>query len=62
MVQGFLFESEGHSLDTWVEVTPEKSWWGGAKVSKEKRVPLGVYRCSVCGFLEFYARREFGMK
>ena len=62
MVQGFLFESEGHRLDTWVEGTPEKSWWGGANVPKEKRVPVGTYRCSVCGFLEFYARREFGTK
>ena len=62
MVQGFLFESEVHKLQTWVEGTLEKYWWGGAKVPKEKRVPVGTYRCSVCGFLEFYARREFGTK
>ena len=62
MVQGFLFESEVDKLQTWVEGTLEKYWWGGAKVPKEKRVPVGTYRCSVCGFLEFYARREFGTK
>jgi hypothetical protein len=61
MVQGFLFESEGHDLDTWVEGPPKKSWWGGAKVPKEKRVPVGTYRCSGCGLLESYARPEFGI-
>ena len=29
MVQGFLFESEGHRLETWVEGPPNRSWWGG---------------------------------
>jgi hypothetical protein len=60
MVQGFLFESEGHKLTTWVEGAPEKSWWGGATVPKEKCVPVGTFRCLVCGFLESYARPEFG--
>ena len=36
MVQGFLFESEGHDLDTWVEGTPVKSWWGGAQRCRRK--------------------------
>ena len=62
MLQGFLFESAGHELDTWVEGTPAKSWWGGATVPKEKRVPVGTFRCSACGFLESYARPEFGVK
>jgi hypothetical protein len=36
MVQGFLFESEGHDLDTWVEGTPVKSWWGGRQGAEGK--------------------------
>ena len=60
MVQGFLFESEGHMLETWVEGEPRKSWWGGAKVPKEQRVPVATFRCSMCGLLESYARPEFG--
>jgi hypothetical protein len=60
MVQGFVFESEGHRLDTWVEGPPKKSFWGGATAPKEKCVPIGTFRCSKCGFLESYARPEFG--
>ena len=52
MVQGFLFESEGpkRMISTWVEGAPEKSWFGSAKVPKEKCVPVGTFRCSVRGF------------
>ena len=60
MVQGFIFESEGHRLDTWVEGTPKKSWWGGATAPKEECVPVATFRCSGCGYLESYARPEFG--
>ncbi len=62
MVQGFLFESEGprRMVSNWVEGAPEKSWTGSAKVAKEKCVPVGTFRCSACGFLESYARPEFG--
>ena len=48
MVQGFLFKSEGHRLDTWVEGTPEKSWWGARRPrrkSASRWAPSGV-RCA----------------
>jgi len=63
MVQGFVFEIDGtmRKVDNWVEGSPEKSWFfGSAKVPKEKCVPVGTFRCSACGFLESYARPEFG--
>ena len=62
MVQGFLVEIDGwmRKVSTWVEGAPEKSWFGSAKVPKEKCVPVGTFRCSACGFLESYARPEFG--
>ena len=60
MVQGFMFESEGPKrMDTWVEGVPEKSFWGRAKAPVEKCISVGTFRCSVCGFLESYARPEF---
>jgi hypothetical protein len=64
MVQGFTFESEGpkRMVSTWVEGAPEKSFWQSAKVPAEKCVPVGTFRCSVCGFLESYARPEFEAK
>ena len=64
MVQGFIFEIDGsiRKVSAWVEGAPEKSWWGGATVPKEKCVPVGTFRCSVCGFLESYARPEFAAK
>ena len=64
MVQGFVFEIDGamRKVSTWVEGAPGKSWWGSAQVAKEKCVPVGTFRCSVCGSLESYARPEFGTK
>ncbi len=60
MVQGFMFESEGPKrMDTWVEGVPEKSFWGIWNVRAEKCISVGTFRCSVCGFLESYARPEF---
>jgi hypothetical protein len=61
MVQGFIFEFDGalRKVSSWVEGAPEKSFWQNTKVPKEKIVPIGTYRCSVCGFLESYARDEF---
>jgi hypothetical protein len=46
-------------VSTWVEGAPEKSFWHGANVPADKRVPVGTFRCSACGFLESYARPEF---
>jgi hypothetical protein len=61
MVQGFTFESEGpkRMVSTWVEGAPEKAFRNSAKVEAEKCIPVGTFRCSVCGFLESYARPEF---
>ena len=64
MVQGFTYGRDGPNrvVSTWVEGAPEKSFWQSAKVPAEKCVPVGTFRCSVCGFLESYARPEFGAK
>jgi hypothetical protein len=62
MMQGFIvdFHTGGKRLvSSWVEGPPEKSLWHRTNVPAEKRVPVGTFRCSGCGFLESYARSEF---
>lgn len=63
MVQGFIFGREGPNriVSTWVEGAPEKVGWLFQQVEAppDKCVPVGVFRCSACGFLESYARPEF---
>lgn len=66
MVQGFIFDrADGGNrrVINWVEGAPEKSdIWTVTKVPEEKCVPVGTFRCSVCGFLESYAHPEFAAK
>jgi hypothetical protein len=61
MVRGFIFESQGprRIVSAWVEGAPEKSVLHGAKVDRAKAIPVGVFRCARCGFLESYARPDF---
>ena len=66
MVQGFIFDrADGGNrrVINWVEGAPEKSdFWTVTRVPEEKCVPVGTFRCSVCGFLESYAHPEFAAK
>ena len=67
MVQGFICGREGPNrvVSTWVEGAPEKVGWLFRQVRKappDKCVPVGVFRCAACGFLESYARPEFAAK
>jgi hypothetical protein len=61
MEQGFIIDnSHGERIVShWAAGAPRKSFWTGTKV-QQKAVPIGTYRCSSCGFLEAYARPEFG--
>ena len=62
MVQGFIVDWKAGRVDNWVEGAPEKSFWTGIKADPEKCIPVGTFRCTVCGFLESYARPEFAPK
>lgn len=59
MEEGFIFDST-HGGQTqvvsWVEGVPEKSFWGGVKVGKRRKLEISVLRCTRCGYLESYAR------
>lgn len=62
LVQGFIVDHHAGGrrlVSAWVEGPPEKSFWHATNVPADKCVPVGAFRCSACGFLEFYARPEF---
>ncbi len=61
MVQGFI-PDYAHSMKTvasWVEGRPRRSWWQWTKVPVGGGVPIAAFRCSKCGYLEFYADEKF---
>ena len=67
MVQGFTCGREGPNriLSTWEEGVPEKVGWLFRQIRKVppyKSVPVAIFRCLACGFLESYARPEFAAK
>jgi hypothetical protein len=39
----------------WHPGPPEKSFWFGTKVNKDKMIPVTVLRCRGCGLLKSYA-------
>ena len=64
MVQGFIIDFKGtkfSAVSNWVEGAPGEATWFGTSVPApaEKCIPVGTFRCSVCGFLESYAQPEF---
>jgi hypothetical protein len=64
LVQGFSVEyiiSYG-MVGFWVEGEPKKSWQGAKVPSLGQCIPIALFRCADCGFLESYARPEFAMK
>jgi predicted nucleic-acid-binding Zn-ribbon protein len=45
---------------SWVAGSPTLTWWGGLKKPEHQNLqPLAAMRCEGCGFVEFYARKEF---
>ena len=66
MVQGFIADFQGSKfcrVSNWVEGAPGKSrWFGTVLAPAEKCIPVGTFRCSVCGFLESYAHPEFAAR
>lgn len=70
MVDGFVIDnSHGAVLvSQWVKGAPKAATLFGRIVSqlivkspkKGETIPIGTFRCQDCGFLESYAREEFG--
>jgi hypothetical protein len=61
MDRGFVLDNThgGRHVTQWAAGAPRKSFWVGTKLPEEALVPMGAYRCSSCGYVEFYARQEF---
>ncbi|HJQ78435.1 MAG TPA: hypothetical protein VJ828_00700 [Lacipirellulaceae bacterium] len=60
MQQGFVVDNTygGRAVSHWAQGPPQKSFWTGTKLPPEP-LPLAAFRCSSCGFTEFYAGEQF---
>lgn len=61
MEQGFVLDNTygARIVNHWSAGQPKKSFWTGTKLSEEKQIPIGTFRCKNCGYLESFARPEF---
>ena len=61
MASGFIpdFAPGGHFISAWHEGQPRKSFWGGLKLRWTDVQPIRAFRCANCGYLEFYADKQF---
>ena len=58
MYPGYLLElkdADRRTVTEWVSGTPEKSFWRGITTKDRMVLPVTMYRCERCGFLEAYA-------
>jgi predicted nucleic-acid-binding Zn-ribbon protein len=62
MEQGFVLDN-GYGVrlvSHWSSGQPKKSFWvDSTKLSKDRQIPIGTFRCKACGYLESFARPEF---
>jgi hypothetical protein len=63
LVQGFVLDRTYGAIGAgeWGPGAPTSSFWTGVKRPAET-LPIGAFRCSSCGFIEFYAGEEFGKR
>jgi hypothetical protein len=61
MVQGFVPDRTYGAIlvEGWHEGQPRKSFWTQTKEPPTQGLPIGVFRCEQCGYLEFYADQQF---
>ncbi len=64
MEQGFIPDMTygARLVNQWAAGPPEKSFWTATRRPEEKTIPIGVFRCASCGYLEQYARTDFGAR
>jgi hypothetical protein len=58
MLPGYLLDgrhADRRHATEWVAGAPEKSFWMGLKIKGRQVLPVTVFRCERCGFLESYA-------
>ncbi len=64
MAQGWVVDNTygGRTPSEWAPGAPRDSFWTGTKLPEGEMVPIGAFRCTSCGYLEFYARPEFARR
>lgn len=57
METGFIIDEihGGTQVSQWVEGLPNRHWFLGMRTKGRRKLPITVYRCSRCGFLESWA-------
>jgi hypothetical protein len=61
MEEGFMPDFAQYQLVqplTWVEGKPDHSFWTGARIGDKRQLNVTAYRCTACGYLEFYAAED----
>jgi len=64
MLEGYTID-KGYGAffqEIWLAGRPRSGWFGVSVPSTAVPIPVSRYRCENCGYLEFYARKEFKMK
>jgi hypothetical protein len=58
MLEGYTpgFNGSMRSVPMWIAGAPERSIWTGLKIHDKDKIPIQVFRCSGCGYLESYAK------
>lgn len=60
MEQGFVVDNTygARLVSQWAPGSPQKSFWTRTKLP-QGALPLAAFRCSSCGYTEFYAGEQF---
>jgi len=61
MVRGYVpdYSHAQRYIGRWHEGKPKKSFFYTTKTPDTEGIPIRTYRCSSCGYLEFYAKESF---
>ncbi len=57
MEPGFVLDQTygANTQSSWIEGTPERTFWTGVKLKGRERHMVTTFRCTTCGYLESYA-------
>jgi hypothetical protein len=61
LIKGFILDY-AHSViivPNWHEGSPKKSFWWKTSQPSSDGIPIAAFRCSRCGFIEFYSNEKF---
>jgi hypothetical protein len=58
MDEGFIIDHSHttKTVATWVSGPPEKAVFRGLNLQGKMQVPLRTFRCTICGYVESYAK------